>query len=145
MKNMPSLRNCHSQVEPKETWWLNTMCQLGWVLEQKKLKPTQANLSKMWTLVNNIVSILDINCDNVPSVMTFTIRANWVLGMCKLSILSSQYFFFRKSKPIIGNYLTVQWLGLHASTAGGTGLIPDQGTKIPHAMRCGQKKKFNLI
>ena len=29
--------------------------------------------------------------------------------------------------------LVVQGLGLHDSTAGGSGLIPGQGTKIPHA------------
>ena len=38
----------------------------------------------------------------------------------------------------------VQWLGLHASTAGGNSLIPLWGTKIPHAMWCGQKKKSSL-
>ena len=32
-----------------------------------------------------------------------------------------------------------QGLGLHASTAGGTGSIPGQGTKILHDMRHGQK------
>ena len=32
-----------------------------------------------------------------------------------------------------GNSLVVQWLGLHASTAGGPGLIPGWGTKIPRA------------
>ena len=32
-----------------------------------------------------------------------------------------------------GNSLAVQWLGLHTSTAGGTGSIPGQGTKIPKA------------
>lgn len=31
--------------------------------------------------------------------------------------------------------------GFCASTAGGQGSIPGQGTKIPHAARCGQKKK----
>ena len=35
----------------------------------------------------------------------------------------------------------VQWLRYHASTAGGTGSDPGQGTKIPHAMQHGQKKK----
>ena len=35
----------------------------------------------------------------------------------------------------------VQWLRLCASTAGGTGLIPGWGTKIPHAVWYGQKKK----
>ena len=32
-----------------------------------------------------------------------------------------------------------QLLGLCASTAGGTGLIPGQGTKILRAAQCGQK------
>ena len=41
--------------------------------------------------------------------------------------------------------LPVQWLRLHASTAGGTGLVPGQGIKIPHAVWCSQKKKKNKI
>ena len=40
-----------------------------------------------------------------------------------------------------GKSLVVQWLGLHASTAGGTDSIPGCGTKIPHAMQYGQKEK----
>ena len=40
-----------------------------------------------------------------------------------------------------GTSLAVQWLGLHASTAGGTGLIPGRGTKIPQASWPGQKNK----
>ena len=36
----------------------------------------------------------------------------------------------------------VQWLRLSASNAGGMDSIPGQGTKIPHALRCGQKKKL---
>ena len=32
----------------------------------------------------------------------------------------------------------------HASTEGGTGLIPGGGTKIPHAVLCSQKKKKKL-
>ena len=36
----------------------------------------------------------------------------------------------------------VQWLGLQASTAGDMGLIPGQGTKIPHSVQCGQEKKI---
>ena len=43
-----------------------------------------------------------------------------------------------------GNSLAVQWLGLCTSTAGGMGPIPSQGTKIPHEMQCGQKKKNGL-
>ena len=35
----------------------------------------------------------------------------------------------------------VHWLGLHAPTAGGTGLIPGLGTKILHATGLSQKMK----
>ena len=35
---------------------------------------------------------------------------------------------------IAGTSLVVQWLRLRASIAGGTGSIPDWGTKIPHVM-----------
>ena len=44
-----------------------------------------------------------------------------------------------------GTSLAVQWLGLRASTAGGTGSIPGQGTKIPHAVWCSQKKKHRIL
>ena len=38
-----------------------------------------------------------------------------------------------------------QWLGLHASIAAGTGSIPGEGTKIPHAMWHGKKNKLEKI
>ena len=41
----------------------------------------------------------------------------------------------------LGTSLVVQWLGLWASTAGGVGLIPGWGTKIPHAAWHDQKLK----
>ena len=41
----------------------------------------------------------------------------------------------------MGTFLAVQWLGLCSSTAGSSVLIPDQGTKIPHAVQRGKKKK----
>ena len=44
----------------------------------------------------------------------------------------------------MGNSLGVQWLGLQASTAGGPGSIPGQGTKILHAPQHSQKKKKKL-
>ena len=37
--------------------------------------------------------------------------------------------------------LVVQWLRLCTSTARGTGLIPDEGSKLPHFMQCSKKKK----
>ena len=64
------------------------------------------------------------------------------------------YYIENSSKPtgkplelIIGTSLVVQWLGLHTSNAGGVGLIPGHGTKIQHAVWCGQKKndKIELI
>ena len=38
----------------------------------------------------------------------------------------------------------VQWLRLHVSSAGGTGLIPGRGAKNPHGVRCSPKKKDGL-
>ena len=42
-------------------------------------------------------------------------------------------------KLYMGTSLVVQWLRCHTSTAGGMGLIPGWGTKIPHDTWCGQK------
>ena len=41
----------------------------------------------------------------------------------------------------LGTSLVVQWLRLCASTARSTGLIPDGGTNVLHALKCSQKKK----
>ena len=55
-------------------------------------------------------------------------------------LLSRCARFQHLKKLFQGTSLAVQWLRLRTSTAGGTGLIPGRGTKIPHAVRCGQKK-----
>ena len=39
----------------------------------------------------------------------------------------------------------VQWVRLHASTAGGTGSIPGQETKIPHASQTKNKKTCSQL
>ena len=44
-------------------------------------------------------------------------------------------------KENLGTSLVVQWLRLHVSDAGGLGLIPGRGTKIPQAMQHGPKNK----
>ena len=50
------------------------------------------------------------------------------------------------SQGASGNFLAVQWLGMHAFTAEGTGSVPGQGTKILQAVQCGQKKNcFNSV
>ena len=58
-------------------------------------------------------------------------------GELKLHMLHGS----RKKKSDFGGSLAVQWLRLHASNAGGAGLIPGQGTQIPHTSRSSQKKK----
>ena len=45
----------------------------------------------------------------------------------------------------MGTSLAVQWLRLHAPNAGGPGLIPGWGTKIPHAAQQGLKNKIMVI
>ena len=47
----------------------------------------------------------------------------------------------QKTKISAMTSLVAQWLGLSASTAWGTGSVPGQGTKIPHAMWNSQKIK----
>ena len=42
---------------------------------------------------------------------------------------------------ILGNFLVVQWLGLHAFTAEGPGSILDQATKITQDMWHGTHTK----
>ena len=44
-------------------------------------------------------------------------------------------------KRNLGNSLAVQWLGLHASTAGGTGSIPGRGNYMLHSERKRKEKK----
>ena len=46
-----------------------------------------------------------------------------------------------KALAILGTSLAVQWLRRCTSNAGGTGSIPGQGPKIPHAARHSQKIK----
>ena len=45
-------------------------------------------------------------------------------------------------KTLGGTSQAVQWLRLHTSTAGGTGSVPGQGTKILHPVPGGQKIFF---
>ena len=44
-----------------------------------------------------------------------------------------------KSTRVLGNSLSVQWLGLQTSIAEDTGLGPGWGTKFPQAEQHGQK------
>ena len=44
-------------------------------------------------------------------------------------------------EALIGTSLAVQWLRRRASNAGGAGLVPGGGTKIPHAARPKKQKE----
>ena len=60
-------------------------------------------------------------------------------GLCLLSKLC-----FSKSHRGVGTSLAVQWLGLHVSTAGGTGSTPVRGTKLCGAVKKKKKRKKSL-
>ena len=59
-----------------------------------------------------------------------------MVQLCSLAVSQSQN---PKSNMLLktvnpGASLAVQWLRLQAASTRGAGLIPDQGTKIPHAV-----------
>ena len=49
--------------------------------------------------------------------------------------------FYKSVLKKLGTSLAVQWLKTPLPNAGGMGLIPGQGTKIPHVLECSQKLK----
>ena len=50
----------------------------------------------------------------------------------------------RVRHDLVTEQQNTQWLRLCASTAGVAGSNPGQGTKIPHAVQCGQKRKVSF-
>ena len=50
-----------------------------------------------------------------------------------------------KNLKLLGNSLEIQWLGFHASTPEGSGLIPGWGTKIPQAGVAAPKHKSQRL
>lgn len=57
IKNMASLRNSHSQEEPRKRGQANIICSSGWDPGSEKGLEVKGNLNKGWTLANNHVSI----------------------------------------------------------------------------------------
>ena len=47
-------------------------------------------------------------------------------------------------KYLSGTCLVAQWLRIHTSTPGDTGLIPGLETKIPHAVQHCKEKKSTI-
>ena len=66
----------------------------------------------------------------VAIISKYIIVSNHHIVYLKLTQYDVNYISVKLGK---GTSLVVQWLRLRASTTGGTGLLPGQGTKIPHA------------
>ena len=63
--------------------------------------------------------------------------------ICGLSLVGDYFFENSHLERSVsdGNFLVVQWLRLHTSTAGDTGPIPGWGIKILHVMWPKKKKR----
>ena len=73
-------------------------------------------------------------------------RETHTMGTCEHLSQSSRralFLYLGSRRCSFGISLVAQWLRLHASSAGGVGSIPGWGTKIPHSVWHGQKKKKN--
>lgn len=101
-----SPRNRSSPEEPPET---RTRGILDGILGQKKV---YGNFNAVWTLVNNSVSTLLINC-NKRSSPRVLIKGNWVWGAQKLSAPAAPCFCFTTSLFLkineIWKFRNVQW------------------------------------
>ena len=62
-----------------------------------------------------------------------------------VQILWSAFTISPQKQFEFGTSLAIQWLGLQASTEGGTGSVPGWGTKIPQATWGDQKRKWILF
>ena len=81
--------------------------------------------------------------DSVPTLHTFLIckALSPVKGIPCIHSVGHSVEGFPLQDRNLGNSPVVQWLGLHATTTGGPGSIPGQGTKIPECCVVRPKKK----
>ena len=81
-----------------------------------------------WNLANGTHLIFEgINVSTAGNI--YILKYIWGKGDCMTVV---------KGTDFQGTSLTVQWLRLYTPNVGGTGLIPGQGAKIPHAAQCSQ-------
>ena len=85
---------------------------------------------------HNPVSDLVLRC---PGLTACYVKGHHILAK-QLGFLTQSLYSFKAAAWGIP-WEGVQWLGPHASTAGGTGSIPGWGTKIPQATQCGKKQQ----
>ena len=113
------------------TWFLSGLL---WLLAENKLKWVRAEAGRTFRR---------LWCRN-PDGRWWWLEPGWLQRM----LVELWIYFEGRTENCLwsketkrGTFLAVQWLRLCTSTAGVTGLIPGQGTKIPHAVQCSWKKK----
>ena len=85
------------------------------------------------SLLAPLSSIFNLSLISIK-ICTYLTLSHYVSSLSTTLSLSQQLPF--------GTSLVVQWLRLHASTAGGTGSIPGLGTKTLHTAWYDKKKSF---
>ena len=96
----------------------------------------------MWSVCNSPALLVELQ-NGTAVLLQFLIMLNKLLyhtAILPLSINPREGKTYTCIKICTQTSLAVQWLKLHASTAGSTGSIPGEGTKIPHCHT--QKKSF---
>ena len=130
------------------TWCEVTWCTTVWPGRARTQRVRRHSSSTSWLCLSP--SALKIFCYHWASVSTSEKWAHSLL-ICKIPSFFDIVTFIQgnmgsppcnlgPSKSGRGTSLVVQWLRLHAPSAGGTDSIPGQGTKILHATWRGQKK-----
>ena len=79
------------------------------------------------------------------SELSLTVHLWWSALLYLLCLMSFHFSYLNKVAlgPLKNEFLVVQWLGHHALTAEGLGLMPGQQAKIPQAVRHGLNNSNN--
>jgi len=113
----------------------------------KHSRPVKRTLKRGHDGASYVVCILpqyQKRIKKISSLLEWNASVSFTLLMgCDLRECSGRQFIIVNQKPyncILLRLLVVQGLRVCASTVASTGLNPGQGTKIPHAAWCSQKK-----
>ena len=133
----------------------HTWCNTCIACEKLSLSIKISKKQRLWLCLNSQVKKLLFRLWFVHLFMRKYISRPWncIMGansmlVWKLSLVLANritgYLKKKKKKQTMGKSMAIQWLVLHAFTAGGVGSIPSWGTKIPNATRLGQTKQ-NIV